>query len=108
MKLVLVFFQKLFGIDGGHATRACGSHRLAVAMVLHVASYENAGYFGEAAVLSKEVAVRIHLEVSLEDSGVWLVADGREDTGERDFARLFRPQIADPHSLEEALWIKDS
>ncbi len=50
-KLVFVLFQKLFGINGGHATRARGRDRLAIAVVLHVAGNKHARDGGEAAVL---------------------------------------------------------
>src|SRR5712692_10727872 len=63
-KLVFVLFEKLFGIDGGHATRARGRDRLAIAMVLHVAGHEHTRDRGEAAMLGKQVAVRIHFEFS--------------------------------------------
>jgi len=38
--LMVVLFQKLFGIQRGHASGASGSHRLAVAMILNVARDE--------------------------------------------------------------------
>src|SRR5260370_22071632 len=76
--LVFVLFQKLFGINGGHATGTRGRNRLAVAMVLHVAGNKHAKAGGEAAVLGKQIAIRIHLKLALVDGGVRILADGHE------------------------------
>src|SRR5438445_8821060 len=87
-KLVFVLFQKLFGINGGHATGARGRDRLAIAMVLHVAGNEHARNRGEAAVFGKQVAIRIRLEFAFEDGGVGIVTDGHEYAIEWNFACL--------------------
>src|SRR6476646_340131 len=85
-RLVLVLFQELFRIESGHATGARGSDGLAVAMVLHVTSDENAGNGGQAAVFGEEIAVAVHRELALEDGGVRIVADGHEDSVDGKFA----------------------
>src|SRR6266446_2471403 len=52
-KLVFVLFEKLFGINGGHAAGARGRDRLAIAMGLDVAGNKHAGDGGEAALLGQ-------------------------------------------------------
>src|SRR6266851_9337015 len=106
-KLVFVLFQKLFGINGGHATGARRGDGLAIAMVLHVTGNKHARDGGEAAVLGKQVAIRIHLEFAFEDGGVRIVTDGHEYAMERNFAGFLGFRIAQPHSFDEALWGKN-
>src|SRR6266478_4417247 len=104
MKLAFVLFQKLFGIQGGHAAGTRGGDRLAVAMVLHVAGNEYTGNRGQAAVLGEQVAVGIHFEFSLENNGVRIVADGNEYAVERNLARFLGLLIAQTHAFHVALW----
>ena len=48
MLLVVVLFQKLFGIESGHAARASRGNRLAIAMVLDVAGNKHTWDLGQA------------------------------------------------------------
>src|SRR5881398_2562952 len=101
-KLVFVLFQKLFGIDRGHAAGARGRDRLPIAMVLHIAGYEHARNGGKAAVLGEQVAVRIHFEFPLEDNGVRIVADGDEYAVERNLASFPGLLIAQAHAFDRS------
>src|SRR5579859_495665 len=101
-RLVLVLFQELFGIEGGHASGARGGDGLAIAVVLHVPGDENAGNGSEAAVLGDQVAVCVHLELAFEDRGVGIMADGDKNTVHDDFARFLRLQIAQARALDVA------
>src|SRR5437879_247524 len=103
MKLVFVLFQKLFGIDRGHAAGARGSDCLAVAVVLHIAGYEYAWNRGQAAVLGKQVTVRIHFKFPLEDNGVWIMTDGNEYAVKRNLASFLGLLIAQAHALDMAI-----
>src|SRR5580698_8612913 len=105
--LVRVLFQELFGIEGGHATGARGSDGLPVAMILHVASDEYAWDSGQGAVFGDEVAVGVHIELALEDGGVWIVADGDKYSVNGDFASFFRLQIAQARTLDVAFGRKN-
>ena len=78
VKLVPVLFQKLFRVDGGHATGARSGNRLAIAVILYVAGNKYSWNSRQAAVLGEQIAVGIHFELSLEDDGVWIVTNGDE------------------------------
>src|SRR6267143_2580740 len=99
-KLAFVLFQKLFGVQGGHATGACSGDGLAVAVVLHVTGNENTGNRSEAAVPGEQVAVGIHFEFSLEDDGVRIVTDGDEYAIERNLMCFLVLLIAQTHALD--------
>src|SRR6266849_4134143 len=102
-KLAFVLFQKLFGVQGGHATGACSGDGLAVAVVLHVTGNENTRNRREAAVPGEQVAVGIHFEFSLEDDGVRIVADCDEYTVKSNVVRFLGLLIAHTHSFHVAL-----
>src|SRR6267143_3572337 len=99
MKLVLVLFQKLFRIYGGHAARARSGNRLAIAVVLYVAGNEHTGNCRQAAVLGEQIAAGIHFELSLEDDGVWIVTNGDEYSIERYRPQFLCLRIADAHTF---------
>src|SRR5229473_1523559 len=101
-KLAFVLFQKLFCVQGGHATGACSGDGLAVAVVLHVTGNENTGNRSEAAVPGEQVAVGIHFEFSLEDDGVRIVTDGNEYAIERNLMCFLVLLIAKTHALDVA------
>src|ERR1700674_540003 len=102
-KLAFVLLQKLFGIQGGHATGACSGDSLAIAVVLHVTGDENARNRSEAAVPGEQVAVGIHFEFSLEDDSVRIVTDGNEYAIERNLLCLLVLLIAQTYGLDVAI-----
>src|SRR6266436_5539522 len=65
-RLVCVLIQELFRVKGGHAAGARGGDGLTIAMVLHIASDENAGNRGQTAVLGDEVTIAVHLQLAFE------------------------------------------
>src|SRR4029077_17839968 len=85
-------------IQGGHAAGTRGRDGLAVAMILYVAGNEYTGNGGQAAVLGKQVAVGIHFEFTLEDDGVWIVADGHEYAGQGNLEHFLGLLIAQIHA----------
>src|SRR6476646_2421773 len=93
-RLVLVLFQELFRVEGGHTTGARGSDGLAVAMVLDFTNDINAWNGGQAAMLGEEIAIAVHLQLALEDGGVRIVADGDENAVDCKFAEFFGLQVA--------------
>ena len=67
--------QPTLRIDGGHAAGAGGGHGLPIHVVLHIATGEDAGDAGVGRPsLGNDVAVRIHLDLSLEQARIGLVA----------------------------------
>src|SRR5437016_14392933 len=102
-KLVFVLFQKLFGIDRGHAAGARGRDRLPIAMVLHIAGYEHARNGGKAAVLGEKVAVRIQLEFPTEDIGITIVATLDECAVQRNLTTCPGLITAHAYALDMAL-----
>jgi hypothetical protein len=74
----LVRFQKLLGINGGHASGTCGGDGLAVNVVLHIACCKYAFDVGLAAVVGNQISGFIHVELAFVNLGVWIMANANE------------------------------
>src|SRR5208282_6231206 len=70
--------EETLGFDGGHAAGACRRDRLAIVMVLDVAGGKHTGDARLRAVVRKDVAIFVHLELALENLAIRVVADGDE------------------------------
>src|SRR5262249_28677310 len=67
------------GVDCGHASRAGGGHCLAVHGILSVAAREDTRDVRlRRSAYRLDVANRIHINLTSEDLGVWLMPDGDE------------------------------
>src|SRR5438094_7041765 len=73
-----LFFQEFFGFHGGHAARAGGGDRLAIAAVLNVAAGINAGHPGADVIAGDEIAVLIGLKLAVEHPGIGNMANAQE------------------------------
>ena len=76
-RCLLLIFQKLFRIDGCLAPRPGGGHSLLINAVMNISRRENSLHIGLGAVMDNDVPL-IHLQLTLENSGVGLMADGNE------------------------------
>ena len=101
--LIVVLFQELFRVHGGHAPGTRGGDGLPVAMILHIAGDENAGNLRQAAVFGDQIAVRVHFQLALEHLGVGIVPDGHEESVDRNLSRLAGFRIAHPHALDRTI-----
>ena len=63
---LLVFFEKLFCVHGGHAPGARRGNSLTVAVILHVSRDENAGNAGFAAIGGKQITVGVGFDFARE------------------------------------------
>ena len=84
-------FQILLGVDRRHAAGAGGGNRLTVDVILDVARGEDARDVGARAVVRQDVAVRVHLELTLEERRVRRVADRDEHAVD---ASVFRSPVS--------------
>ena len=100
---LLVLFQKLFGVHGGHATGARSGDGLAITMILHVAGDENTGDAGLAAVGGEQVAVGIGGKLAAKGGGVGIVADGDEHAVNFKFARFVGVGIAEANAFDTGI-----
>src|SRR5687768_17107828 len=86
-----LLLEEAQGVERRHAPRAGARHRLPVDMVLDVAGGEDAVHAGGGSKAGESGAGHdvpvLHLELTLEDVGVGLVADGDEAAPERDVDR---------------------
>src|SRR5207249_3179667 len=91
-------------VDRGHAARAGGGHRLAVARVLDVAAGEDAGDVGlRRPWPGHDVAALVHLELAREELRVGLVADGDEEALGLERAALVGARVLDHHARDPAV-----
>src|SRR5260370_34615554 len=104
----VVLFQELFGVQGGHAAGAGGRDCLAIAMVLHIASDENAGDGRLAAIQGNKVAVGIHFEFATEDNSVGVVADRDKDTIKLVLGGGIGCRIAQAHAADATVGLGET
>ena len=71
-------FQKPLGVDRRHAAGARRGDGLAIDMILDVAACKDTRDFGFRPVMSDNVSVGIQIQLSDEEFGIRLVADGDE------------------------------
>src|SRR6056297_3515606 len=94
-------FEPALRVDRGGAAGTGGGDGLAVDVVLHVAAGEDAVDVGTAARRpGDEVAVVLHGQLTLEQVGVGLVADGDEQAGEGPGAALAGDGVLDHEALD--------
>src|SRR5216683_6466936 len=104
----VVLFQELFSVQGGHATGAGGGYRLAIAMVLPIASDENAGDGRLAAIQGNKVAVGIHFEFATEGGGVGVVADRDKDTIKLELGGGIGFRIAQAYAADVSVGMREN
>src|SRR5262245_9211160 len=100
---VVKTLQITLGIERGHTARAGGGDRLAVDVILHVASRKHAGHARLRAVLRLDVAVGVQIDLPDEQRGVRCVPDGDEHAVERQFAQVSGLQISNDNAGDLAL-----
>src|SRR5205809_4310600 len=102
--LPVLRLEEALRVDRGHAARAGGGHRLAVARVLHVAAGEDAGEARlRRARPGHDVAALVHLELACEELRVGLVADGDEEALGLERAALVGACVLDHHAGDPAV-----
>src|SRR5215469_6565714 len=95
--------QPALSVDGRHAARPRGGHRLAVDGIGGVTAGEDALHPGAARPgLDLDVADGVQRELALDELGVRLVADRYEQRFDRQDLRGGELEIAHTHSLHEA------
>src|SRR5262245_1884718 len=67
--LVIVLFQKRFGIECGHAPGASRGDRLAVSMILNVAGDKDSRNLGKSSMGGNQIAIFVHVQLALEHRG---------------------------------------
>src|SRR5215213_3980573 len=93
-------FEPALGVYGSAAAVACGRHGLAVALVRHVASGEDAWDARHGVLLLEYVAALVHLDYALEDPCSGSVADGGEEAIHLELALLAGLQVPRSYSLD--------
>ena len=99
--LVSLRFQKSFGFDRRHATRARRRDGLPVDPVLHIPRMEDAGYIGSRAALRQDVAIFIGQDLAAKHRGVGNVADGHEETVDILIPDVMGDHIAQFHAGDD-------
>ena len=97
--MVRMGFEKLLGVHRGHAARTGSGYRLLVVMILHIACGKNALYVRPAALMRRQVAVFVHIQLATKHFGVWLVPNGNEYAFHRELRTFIRFRIAQRQSL---------
>lgn len=96
--------EEMFGINCSHATRPGGGYCLPVKRVLHIAAGEDARNIRRhRASCGSDIANLVHLQLSLEEFRIWLVADGNEDALAREDAFCTSLEIAQAHTCDSSL-----
>jgi len=96
---LLVLFQELFCVHGGHATGARSGDGLAITMILHVAGDENTGDAGLAAVGGEQIAIGVGWKLAAKGDGIGIVADGDEHAVNFEFARFAGFGVAEAYTF---------
>jgi len=73
-------FEKSFGVNGSHATRARGGDCLSVHVILYITASEDARYIGFGTIVRQNVTRRIQIQLSDEQFGVGFMTDGNKKT----------------------------
>ena len=86
--------QPALGVDRGHATGSRCGHILPIDVVLRIATGKDAGNRGGGRSRSStDVSLRIHVQPTLKDFRVRLVADGDEHATYSELRRLVGPAV---------------
>src|SRR5438046_7549716 len=96
--LSIVLTEKALGVDGGGAAGARRSDGLPVGPVDAVASREHAGHAGVRAFLAQYVTVCVHIQLLLEESRAWHVADGDKHARTRQLSDGVRLHVTHAHA----------
>src|SRR2546423_2629360 len=92
--LLALLFQKLLHFHRSHAARTSCRNSLSVSTILHITARIDSMHAREYVIVSLQVAVRVHVELSLKHLGIGLVTNTEEQRAGWEIPDFARLQIA--------------
>ena len=99
-KLRAFTFQKSFCLNCSHATGACRRDRLSILMILHVAARKDPVNACLNVMTSRDVSVRVEVQLSYKKIGIRLMTDRHEQTFNWKFSQFVRHGVSEGETAD--------